>query len=238
MELEITWIGQGGYRMEIDHTRLCIDPYLSDAVEDQEGFKRLQPAPFQPEELQADYIIFTHDHLDHFDEPAIKRITNRNIRYIGPTSCAERLKSIFGNDRPIMLLNRNQTMVAGSVTLHAIHTKHTQDSIGLMIQQNGKSRGGIYLTGDTEYDKKLLDVKQYAPELMIGCINGRLGNMSYKDLALLAKEIGVKTIIPSHYGMFEQNTEDPKKLERLIRHSGLTYFELEYNKKTRIVLKA
>jgi len=237
MDLSITWIGQGGYLIEIDRTVLCIDPYLSDEVEKIEGLKRLFPPPFQPEELKADYIIFTHDHLDHFDEPSIRRITDNNIKYIGPTSCTERLKSFLGDDKAVMTLNRNETLLIDSVKLHAVYTKHTSDSIGLVIQQRNRDSGGIYLTGDTEYCDRLLDVKRYEPGLLIGCINGMLGNMSYADLAFLGLGIGVKMIIPSHYGMFMKNTEDPKKLEKLIRNSDLLYFELDYNKKTRITLE-
>lgn len=237
MDLSVTWIGQGGYIIEFDHNILCIDPYLSDEVERIEGLKRLLPPPFQPEDLKVDYIIFTHDHLDHFDEPSIRRITDKNIKYIGPTSCAERLKGFLGDDKAVMTLNRNETLLLDSVKLHAVYTKHTEDSIGLVIQQSDRNSGGVYLTGDTEYCDRLHSVKKYEPELMIGCINGMLGNMSYVELASLGSEIGVKMIIPSHYGMFLENTEDPKKLERLIRNSDLLYFELDYNKKTQITLE-
>ena len=44
---------------------------------------------------------------------------------------------------------------------------------------------------------------------MFVCINGKWGNMNYKEAVKLTKEIKPKIVIPMHYGMFKENTVDP-----------------------------
>ena len=61
---------------------------------------------------------------------------------------------------------------------------------------------------------------------MFICINGRLGNMSVDDAIKLTKIINPKVGIPTHYGMFESNTEDPKNYTSKLKCG----FEMEYNR--------
>lgn len=236
MKFVINWLGQAGYIIKLSGKIICIDPYLSNIVEKFEGLKRLVPIPILPEELEADYLIITHDHLDHFDEDTIKNIKKNNIIYIGPTSCINHFKRIGINDKQLKLLNRGDDILPiNGIIIHGVYAKHTEDSIGIVIGDLD-SKKSIYLTGDTEYSTKLYEVKKYKPELLIGCINGKGGNMNYIQLARLAKEIGALKIIPSHYGMFKENTEDPKKLEKEVRGYNIEYIELEYNKQNKFIL--
>lgn len=205
---------------------MCVDPYLSNTVEAAEGMKRLIPIPVEPEQLEADYMIFTHDHLDHFDEVSVRRLAKKPITFMGPGSCMERLKQC-GIRRGIQLERGEHVRIAGQIRVRAVYACHTDDSIGLVFQKQGEPEGGLYLTGDTEYVDKLTEVKRLKPELLITCINGKLGNMGYESAAHLARELGVSTAIPCHYGMFADNTEDPKKFEDALEGSGIRYLELE-----------
>ena len=64
---KIEWIGQAGYILSDSNTTICIDPYLSDVVNRVANRPRMVAAPFAPEELKADAVICTHNHLDHVD---------------------------------------------------------------------------------------------------------------------------------------------------------------------------
>ena len=55
--------------------------------------------------------------------------------------------------------------------------------------------------------------------------------MDAKEAGKLAKKLGVKVAIPSHYGMFAENTENPEKLRKELVQSKVKYFELPFNKK-------
>ena len=67
LKMNIRWIGQSGYILSDGNTTVCIDPYLSDAVNRVAGRKRLVPCVISPENVCADAIICTHNHLDHLD---------------------------------------------------------------------------------------------------------------------------------------------------------------------------
>ena len=235
MEFEITWLGQAGYILDFGCCRGCIDPYLSNTVEEIEGMKRMVPVPVKPEELDVDYILFTHDHLDHFDQVSICRLAHRPITFMGPGSCIGKLEEcgIHNNTR---LERYQQTVVGGRITLRAAYACHTRDSIGLLFQDKGNDTGGLYITGDTEYTEKLTEIKSYAPDAMIVCINGKLGNMDYRSAARLAQEIGVKTAIPCHYGMFGENTEDPENFRSALSPTGVEYRELKFMRPEKAVL--
>lgn len=217
MEYTITWLGQAGYLITAGGVSLCVDPYLSNTVEEVEGLKRLVPPPVSPAELHVSYLLFTHDHLDHFDEPSLREISDSRTVYIGPPSCMARLDWVPPGRK--IEISRGGALSLGPLTLRAVFASHTADSVGYLLQEG--AQGGVYLTGDSLYDQRLLATKQYRPAALIVCINGKLGNMNYREAAQLARELGVYTAIPCHYGMFAENTEDPRRFADLLQGSGI-----------------
>ena len=65
---------------------------------------------------------------------------------------------------------------------------------------------------------------------MFICINGKLGNMNVSEAIKLTKIINPEVGIPTHYGMFESNTENPLNYISKINCG----FEMEYNKEYHI----
>ncbi|MEX2381926.1 MAG: dihydrodipicolinate synthase family protein, partial [Opitutales bacterium] len=64
-------------------------------------------------------------------------------------------------------------------------------------------------------------------DLLLVCINGRLGNMSATEAAKLASEIRPRLAVPIHYGMFPNNTADPDTFTTPLRRAGLMSDTLE-----------
>src|SRR5258708_20199879 len=55
MALKLTWYGHSAFSLDIDGTKVLIDPFLSN-----------NPlSPIKADEVQADYILLTHAHEDH-----------------------------------------------------------------------------------------------------------------------------------------------------------------------------
>lgn len=204
MELHITWLGQGGYLLDDGDTRICIDPYLSDAVEKVSGKKRLYPPPIAPDRLQCDLIVCTHDHLDHLD-PDLVTQTDPNQPFAGPDSCAAHLRQLGRNH--VSPLNRGGTLTLDGFTLDAVFADHTADSIGLMVRHSGHT---LYFSGDTLYNEQLKELTGFRPDLTFICINGRLGNMNVQEAVRLTQALSPKVGIPAHYDLFADNGEDPQ----------------------------
>ncbi len=214
-ELYITWLGQGGYLLDDGETRIVIDPYLSDAVEKVSGKKRLYPPPVAPEQLKCDLVICTHDHLDHLDPDLVEEL-DPSQAFAGPDSCTAHLRQLGRNN--LFPLNRGSTMAMGNFALTAVFADHTTDSIGLMVNHNGHV---LYFSGDTLYSERLLELSAFHPELVLICINGKLGNMNVQEAVQLTEALAPKVGIPAHYDLFAENAEDPQLyLKGLITVAG------------------
>ena len=69
----VTWLGQAGFRIDLDGVRCVVDPWASPHE------ARLVPPP--PEELTADgidWLLVTHEHLDHLDLPLVRLVLERS----------------------------------------------------------------------------------------------------------------------------------------------------------------
>ena len=84
------WLAQAGFVFKTHAgTVLYVDPYLSNVVEKAFGFKRLSLAPIAAENISADFVLCSHEHLDHMDIESLPVIAANNpeCRFAGPVSC-------------------------------------------------------------------------------------------------------------------------------------------------------
>ena len=133
-------------------------------------------------------------------------------------------------------LTVGQTHTFNDVQITAVPARHlagvpgweTDDAIGLLFDFGGLR---IYHSGDTEYDLRLraLAYNQPAPiHTAMLVINGAGGNMNAHEAALLAWQLGVKTVIPMHHRLWqdftggEQATLDPQLLVDTYQRLGGT----------------
>lgn len=224
---KLKWIGQGGYIITLGSKILCIDPYLSNSVLGLDGFNRLVPIPIMPRNLNVDMIIATHDHMDHLDEETLKYTNYNDIFYAGPDSCIRHFKLLGIKEEKLITLNIGDSISLGDAKITAVYADHIIDSIGVIVDYNDIT---IYFVGDSLFNERLFEVKKFDVDIIVTCINGKLGNMNYVEAAQLTKGLQVKVGIPCHYGMFAENTENPKKYEKELFCSEVAYLELESNK--------
>lgn len=217
MAYTITWLGQGGFLISIGSARVALDPYLSDSVyASSDGFKRLIPPPIAPDGLEVDLMIFSHDHLDHLDPETVAG--SRAASYAGPDSCLRHLRDMgYGEDK-LIALSRGDILRIGGARIMGVPANHTDDSIGVVIDYAGIK---LYITADTLYGKNLKSIGAIGIDIMLTCMNGKLGNMNAIEAARLAKEIDCRVAIPMHYGMFAENTADPAEFIDELSGSGI-----------------
>lgn len=220
-DLKITWIGQNGYILSDGKTTITIDPYLSDVVNRVAGRKRMVEALFGAEELKTDAIICTHNHLDHVDVDAIPLMNKENMLFLAPQDAENQLRECGVEN--FRTFDEGDVAQIGEFELEAVFSDHSVPSIGLIVKHSGIK---MYFTGDTLYHKKLEDISECDIDIMFVCINGKLGNMNVDEAVKLTGIINPKVGVPTHYGMFESNTEDPEKYTSQVKRS----FEMKYNK--------
>lgn len=224
--LGITWLGQSGYLYDFPGgPTVCIDPYLSHAKSGGQTRPRLTPIVIPATAIEADLVITTHDHIDHFDEISLRPLAERPATvFVGPSSCRAHWLAMGLPGERFLRLDQGETLGVAGLRLTASYAEHssgpTRDAIGVLLEADGIR---IYQTGDSEYTERLADAARgLQPDLLTVPINGRGGNMSAAQAAALTKLVAPRVVIPMHYGMFADNTADPEEFVAACREVGVT----------------
>lgn len=231
-DVGVAWLGQAGFLVRSAAVRLVIDPYLSDSLAAKYRDKplshgRMMPAPIAPEELTSlDLVLCTHRHTDHMDPgtlPALAR-ANPACRFVVPAAEAEAARQAgVPNDR-LVAVDADQTHeLHPRLTLHALPAAHET----LERDDAGRHRYlgyavtlanlTLYHSGDTvPFDGLDRRVRAVAPDVALLPVNGRgkgvAGNFTFDEAAALCMSVGIRHLIPHHFGLFAFNTADPADL--------------------------
>lgn len=201
--MEVVWLGQAGLLFEKDGVKVMIDPYLSDSV------KKVNPANYRRVavdetlfDIKPDIMIFTHNHLDHYDPETVPRFINQNssITVLSPLSVWTEVRKIGGNNNYVEF-NRHTSWTQGGMKFTAVKAEHSDiSSIGVIIDDGEKK---YYVTGDTLYNEEIFkDIPNdiYAVFLPV---NGVGNNMNMTDAAAFCKRVNPEFAVPVHCGMFD-----------------------------------
>jgi L-ascorbate 6-phosphate lactonase len=224
-QLAIFWISQAGFVYKTPAgTVIYIDPYLTDCVhrlypDVGYGFKRIMGTPVEAHEVEADYVVSTHSHPDHFDYDAIPILArNTNIHFVGAMDCqAEYEKLSIAQDR-YTVFEEKQTIGFDDFSLTGVYADHGElapDALGVILTV-GDIR--VWQVGDTAYrPEKWHSVFDLGVDVIIPPINGAFGNLNGVEAAKLAHDAGAKVAIPSHFWMFVEHNGDPAQFMEACR---------------------
>jgi L-ascorbate metabolism protein UlaG (beta-lactamase superfamily) len=214
MPMNVTWLGQSSFVFEYDGYRLVVDPFLSDIVEQREGKKRLMAPPLSVEEIRPDALLITHDHIDHFDPIALPEIHRAfpSAPVVGPESVLRLARTHHFESCSLELARIGSEHRLGPFAIKPVPAWHSDPSaLGFLVTTDERR---IYLSGDTLLKPQLIEAlagEVDRIDVMFVVINGKGGNMSVDDAVSLAARLRPRLAIPTHYGMFAENTEDPQR---------------------------
>jgi L-ascorbate 6-phosphate lactonase len=212
--IRFAWLGQAGFSFTTrEGKRIYLDPYLSDACERLFGFKRLSLPAIVAEDVQADWVILTHEHADHLDPDALPVIARNNpgCRFAGPAGCIDGLEAAGIAPERRVLLEPNQRHDLGDLVVHTVPADHgdiSPTALALVLEFDGVR---VMATGDSSWRpalfKPLYDLR---PDVVLPAINGVFGNMNHIDAARLVSEAKPRFAIPCHFWtLAEQGAGDP-----------------------------
>jgi L-ascorbate metabolism protein UlaG (beta-lactamase superfamily) len=225
-DIKINWLTQGSFLFEYKGCRILVDPYMSDYLE-VKGLVRMQEYPLKLEDLKPDLVICTHDHLDHLDPETIVKIAAQypGCKFAGPQSCYAHFVKLEVPEEHCILLERNKPLSMESFDILPVYASHSDpDAVGLVFNCGGKK---IYLTGDSLFEERLIQDEVREVDLLLVCINGRLGNMPLEDALKLAEKLRPACALPMHYGLFAENTADPVPFVDGCGKLGIKSFEMQ-----------
>ena len=95
--MKIEHLGQSGLKINYKNQCILIDPYLSNSVEilDSPDLIRQIPIAYNPKDLvNVDWILITHEHIDHCDPHTIPILAevNPKAKFVGPLNVRNKLK--------------------------------------------------------------------------------------------------------------------------------------------------
>jgi L-ascorbate 6-phosphate lactonase len=225
--LSLTWLGQAGFRLQVEGVSLVIDPWMSPHED------RLIPAP--PLALAADgvdCVLITHEHFDHLDLPFLPRLLERSpgATVVIPSPIVPLVEPIVPAAQIVGVQPNDALEVAGLGVrvVPACHGVTMEDAYG-----DGSVFGGgtrfvgyvlgrarrIYHAGDTivtddlkasldspDVDVALLPINGRDPEREA---RGIVGNMDAREAVELALGMRASTLVPYHWDGFAGNTVAP-----------------------------
>ena len=210
--MKITWLTQSGYLIEHDGCRLVIESVSQRGRRRERRDPPVQP-PLDAAALAPDFLLCTHNHVDHWDPIGAPEILSQHpeCRLIGPVSVRILAHAAGFDAIRTASLDVGEKITAGPFRITGLPTLHSDPhGVGLLIEAGNRR---IYHSGDTDYTtalaKDLQDRVGQSPDLALICINGRLGNMTWQEAALLAERLQPRLTVPNHYDLFHENQQDP-----------------------------
>ncbi|HVS53206.1 MAG TPA: MBL fold metallo-hydrolase [Opitutaceae bacterium] len=228
-EVVVTWIGHASILLETMRGNFLVDPVFSERASPFAwiGPRRVHPPGVAFDALpRIDAVLLSHDHYDHFDVAALRRLAREHRpHFIAPLRHRDLLAPFAPGADAIVELDWWQSHPlgrAGAVTLTP--TKHWSNRFG--TPRNHRLWGGFYFTlgsrriwfvGDTGFDEALFrDVRARcgAPDLAlvpIGAYEPRWFmapmHMDPAEAVQLHRLVGARRSIGMHWGTFQLSDE-------------------------------
>jgi L-ascorbate metabolism protein UlaG (beta-lactamase superfamily) len=210
-DASLTWLGHGSFRLDSSSgKRIYVDPFLQGPTcPDDER---------EPE--RVDLILLTHGHDDHVGSTIDlwKQHKPRVIAHLELRSWLEAkgVEGAQGNDP-----NKGGTVNADGieVTLTSAHHSssiedtYTGEACGLVVKlEDGKS---VYFAGDTcVFGDMQLIGRIYEPDVAVLPIGDHY-TMGPREAAVACELLGVKRVVPAHWGTFPLLRGTPDELAEL-----------------------
>ena len=151
-------------------------------------------------------MIFTHDHLDHYDPETASHFLKRNekrITVLSPSSVWQKVRAEASGHNCVEF-NSGSEWTEGHLRFTAVPAEHSDRwSIGVLIEELTEHKT-YYVTGDTLYHAKIFPAIPASVDVVFLPVNGVGNNMNLTDAARFANRIGAKTVVPIHFGMFDK----------------------------------
>jgi L-ascorbate metabolism protein UlaG (beta-lactamase superfamily) len=234
-QVALAWLGQAGFAFRAGDITGLIDPFLS-PYEGRRYEATLDPASCR----DVDVVLCTHEHLDHLDAAAMPAIADASpsTTIVVPTPIVDMVTEAGVSPDRVVGMQPDETMRLGSIGVRAVPAMHgvtVDDAYGFGRELSGGlvrflgyvlDAGGttVYHAGDTiRFDGMAEQLAPLEIDVALLPINGRdadrearglVGNLSEREAADVAIEIGAGALVPMHYDLFTGNLGDPAEVLR------------------------
>ena len=224
-QLAITWLGHGTFVLTTPGgVRIVIDPWLEGNPSCPGEWKRVS---------QADLILVTHGHVDHIGD-LIQTARTTSAPVVAIVELCRWLEA-KGLQR-LLPMNKGGTLPIGDIQVTMVPAEHSSgwvekgtivylgEPVGYVLTLEDGLR--LYFAGDTAVfgDMRLIR-EMYAPTIAFLPIGDRF-TMGPDAAARACQLLGVRQVVPMHYGTFPALTGTPGRFRELVAGKGIEVLEL------------
>jgi L-ascorbate metabolism protein UlaG (beta-lactamase superfamily) len=205
-QLRVTWLGHATILVTSPKgVRVLVDPFLTDNPSCPAAAKRVGA---------IDLVLVTHGHTDHCaDAVAVARETGATV-VASPELAAWLERQGVKHLRPMNIGGRQHLSGLQIAMVPAVHSSSAPDgaylgpATGFVVRFEDDM--AVYFAGDTALfgDMRLIR-DRHAPQVAFLPIGDRF-TMGPEDAAIAAEWLGVKAVVPIHYGTFPELTGTPR----------------------------
>ena len=208
-----------------------IEVFTQNSIRIKKGNRTIYIDPFQMKEEphDADYILITHDHYDHFSLADLGKVANNETVLIVPEKMEEKAQEASGLVKCIVTVKPGvcreveglefETVPAYN-TLKPFHPK-SAGWVGYILQIGGKR---IYISGDTDATEEAKAVQCNIALIPIGGTY----TMAAKEAAELVNSIQPDVVIPTHYGSIVGKPSDGEKFAEYVKGRTRVEFKIRF----------
>ena len=219
-KLSITWYGHSTFVITTPGgKRIVTDPWLEHNPMCPPGMKKI---------TKADLVLLSHGHADHSSDVAsVSRATGAPVVAVYELALWLERKGLqniqgmgIGGTLPVVGLE--VTMVPAVHTSSVVENDtnvYLGEPAGFVVRlEDGTA---FYFAGDTAaFGDMRLIAEMHAPEIAFLPIGGHF-TMGPDGAAVAARLLGVRQIVPMHYGTFPVLTGTPERLKQLVGPLGI-----------------
>lgn len=180
----------------------------------------IDPYKIDKDYNDADIILVTHDHYDHYSKEDIDKVKKDNTIIIAPKDLGEKLKNNGFKQENIIAVEPNNEYIVDDISIKTVPAYnvnkqfHPKENgwVGYILEIDGIC---YYIAGDTDITKENRQVKCDVAFVPVGGTY----TMTCEEAAKLVNEIKPKIAIPIHYGSVVGNAQDAIRFVDLLDSS-------------------